>query len=221
MPESTVPRIRRHSSAPSSLLLDACLRKISSLSDQVDTVLDRVQKVSKSKSEPNLSSGFHETVDSVLGELIDRTVEFSARKMVRQCHHCHRPCSHPDHAGVASGVNLCSLDHYELCPGGRQTGAGWTGCPPSESEEDSHDENSAQDNASSSSTETVIGEGNLKTQLIINNHDEEKKIETKLDPKVVENAIAEAASKAYDVNVLELEDTNDEEEMHLQEEIEK
>ena len=131
MLEVPAPPLRRHSSAPSALLLDGCLRRVRSLSDQLDIVTDQVRKsMTLSVSTPDLT-GSLSVVHSFVEDLLSQVVSSQSRMpgSVRQCHHCHRPLSHPDHAGVGSGVKRCTLGHYELCPGGRRTGLVWTGCP--------------------------------------------------------------------------------------------
>ena len=52
----------------------------------------------------------------------------------RTCHKCHCPLNDPRHAGVQSGVDNCTLDHWSGCPGGKQggpdgNGRAWSACP--------------------------------------------------------------------------------------------
>ena len=74
----------------------------------------------------------------VLEDILTQVVSRADSNMVktRQCHHCHRPTSHPEHVGIGSGVNLCTLGHFDLCPGGREQTPDWTGCPETSSAEE-------------------------------------------------------------------------------------
>ena len=133
--------LRRHSSSPSSLLLDSCLSKVTGLSQRVDRVFDSLQGTSLGELD---RANPDSVVDWILDTILSLVVQEGECNMVksRQCHHCHRPISHPEHAGIGSGVNLCTLGHYELCPGGRRTSPDWTGCPASatSSEEETESE---------------------------------------------------------------------------------
>lgn len=138
-----VPLRKHHSwSAPSSpsLLLDGCLSRVKSLSGQLDRVSYQVRQ-SRERSLsvtdlPGLTSST-DLVCSLLEDLLSEIVkkEFSMAGNARQCHHCHRLLSHPEHTGVVPGVKQCTLSHYELCPGGRMAGPDWTGCPAIVSDE--------------------------------------------------------------------------------------
>ena len=106
--------IRRHShSAPARILLDGCLVKLDSLSQRFDTVLSTVrQGRSKSLSVLDISCGVVTAeVDYILDEILREVVDRVPHIMPKQCHHCHRPLSHPDHKSVGSGINYCSLEH--------------------------------------------------------------------------------------------------------------
>ena len=59
--------------------------------------------------------------------------EMQVLKKIRTCHQCHAPLSESLHAGVASGVGVCPLEHWEGCPGGIEDGVDghgkpWAGC---------------------------------------------------------------------------------------------
>ena len=61
----------------------------------------------------------------------------------RTCHKCHCPTNDPHHAGIQSGVENCSLDHWSGCPGGKQggpdgNGRAWSACPVVESIEENN-----------------------------------------------------------------------------------
>ena len=207
----TCTPIRRHSySAPSRLLLEGCLAKVDRLSRQVDRVLDRVKQV-RSKSVSDLTSEVYTVVDTILDQILTRVVcSNMAGNMTksRQCHHCHRPVNHPEHTGIMSGINQCTLAHYELCPGGRRTGKDWTGCPESDDESDSDDSHAQSTN--------------LDTITDIEDKPANNLLPGQLDPSAIANALAIDMSKAEHVLLhqqVELEDTDDEEESLLQEEV--
>ena len=208
--------IRRHSySAPPRLLLEGCLAKVDRLSKQVDRVLDSVKQV-RSKSVPDLTCEAYTVVDTILDQILTTVVGSSNRADImtkpRQCHHCHRPVNHPDHTGIMSGINQCTLEHYELCPGGRRTGKDWTGCP--EDEYDSDDDSHAQSNPD---TITDIEDKPANDLL-----PDPESIAGKLDPAAIARSLLIDSSKAEYVTLDEgelSEDTDDEEESLLQEEV--
>ena len=79
-----------------------------------------------SRSVPDLTRGAYAVVNEYLDQLLASVVIQAEAKMTkpRQCHHCHRLLSHPEHIGVGSGRNLCTLDHFDLCPGGQAPSCG-------------------------------------------------------------------------------------------------
>ena len=108
--------------------------RVALLSKKVEKVTDRLRSWSLS----DLSSEGDRAVVELVDQLVSSAVvqgEFIMANS-RKCHHCHRTLDHPDHAGIGSGLNYCTLTHFELCPGGRETSMDWTGCPiESETEE--------------------------------------------------------------------------------------
>ena len=55
------------------------------------------------------------------------------KRAVSRCHECHGPLAQY-HKGYPHGVNICELEHYDLCAGGIQEGKNrgghfWKGCP--------------------------------------------------------------------------------------------
>jgi hypothetical protein len=215
--------IRRHShSAPARILLDGCLLKLDSLSQRVDTVLGTVRQVrSKSLSVLDLSCEAVTEVDFILDEILREVVDRVTDNMPnKQCHHCHRLLSHPDHKGIGSGTNYCSLEHFDLCPGGRQNEKGWTGCPTTDDEVDDVPPKT-DDSFSSSDTvtsKTTSPKSEINKTILDKVLTTESKIEN-IDPLALANALSVQASENHDV--VEIEDTDDEEDMHLQEEIER
>ena len=149
-------------------------------------------------------------VDWILDQLFDSVIKECEGNMgnTRQCHHCHRPTSHPDHVGIGSGVNYCTLEHYEVCPGGRATGPNWTGCPATSSgdEDDdkqqiaSHDRNSA-------------GAAALATSLLVMSGSTNK---VELDPTALANSLLSITKQQQ---LIELEDGDDESTDYEEEEI--
>ena len=78
----------------------------------------------------------------------------------RTCHKCHCPLNDPHHAGVQSGVENCSLDHWSGCPGGKQggpdgNGRAWSACPVAESIEENNLEEKNDDVFKNGSTSTL------------------------------------------------------------------
>ena len=207
--------IRRHSySAPPRLLIEGCLARVDRLSKQVDRVLDSVKQV-RSKSVPDLTREVHTVVDAILDQILTSVVGSSrvgTMTKPRQCHHCHRPVNHPEHTGIMSGINQCTLSHYDLCPGGHKTGNDWTGCPDYDDGSDSDDSHIQ----SNSNTNTVIEDKPVNNML-------PGKWSTQLDPSAIAESLATDMSKAEHVTLdqyVELsDDTDDEEESLLQEEV--
>ena len=198
------------------------------LSGQLDRVTNQLHSQgSKSSSVPDLTSSAGLVFDFV-EDLLSQVLEISKAKMnktktARQCHHCHRLLSHPEHAGVGSGINLCSLPHYELCPGGR-TGPDWTGCPDDSFDESSDEEDIAgveQTAAAALSKAEGDDAVNLKEDNVLENNKMNISNPT-LNPYAVAKSLLEAASKAEQV-VLDhdSDSSDDEEEKILQSEIEK
>ena len=206
--------IRRHSySAPPGLLIEGCLARVDRLSKQVDRVLYSVKQV-RSKSVSDLTSEVNTVVDTILDQILASVVGSRASTMTkpRQCHHCHRPLNHPEHTGIMSGINQCTLRHYDLCPGGRKTGNDWTGCP------DYDDGSESDDSHAQSNPETVINIEDKQVNNILPGLGC-----TQLDPSVIAKSLAADVSKAehvmLDQHVELSDDTDDEEESLLQEDI--
>ena len=207
----TCTPLRRHSySAPPRLVLDGCIAQCSQLSDRLDKFFDKVRADrGHKKSDHNLDSVVHASVDELLDEILDTVVGKPRGKMAPrgQCHQCHRPLHHPDHVGVAPGINKCTLDHFDLCPGGRKSQKDWAGCP--DEEETDYEDNPETEQKS--------------TGLVASFHNqtgaEAKKVE-QLDPNAIADALAKVASIADQVVLDDSdEDTDDEEERLLQEDI--
>lgn len=181
-----------------------------SLSGRLDRVASQVRQSRQlSLSLPDLSQSTS-VVFSLVEDLLLEVVS-SECSMPRQCHHCHRPQSHPDHAGVGSGVKQCTLAHYELCPGGRKTSPEWTGCPSVTTEESDLEE-----------TDLVkTSEHDLENKIV----QEKLNDDNSVDPYNVVKTMLDEAKKADQIVVDEAdgdsESTDDEEDKILQSEIEK
>ena len=201
---------RQSLSASPVLLLDSCLLRVASLSLKIDQVTARV----RSKSELDLASGGSQVVESIVDQLFSSVVQKGESIMTRprQCHHCHRPTNHSEHAGIGAGSNNCTLDHYDLCPGGRQSSVDWTGCP-------------ADDEVYAEGLEGNIING-IEENL---NHPKPERLS--LDPEALAKSLLEASQKAEQA-VLDRKDnleqesddgrsTDDEEEEILLSEIEQ
>ena len=163
-------------------------------------------------------------VDEIVDQLLCQVVIEGESRMPkpRQCHHCHRPLNHPEHVGIGSGVNQCTLEHFELCPGGRKTGSDWSGCPAITTDVDTEDE---EDKMLSTLTPT---NSFLDEQI----GDTVKKVDPSvtavtdlLDPEAVTRAISLAASKAENVHLDDFhgddESSDDEEDRILEAELAK
>ena len=111
--------------------------------------------------------------------------------MQKYCHHCHRPTDHPDHAGIQTGVNKCTLSHFDGCHEGHYNDKSWTDCPAA-----------------------TGGEGNGSFGSGISK-------ESKVSPNKLgdEKLNLDGAAKVDPKEFL-IVDTDDEEDMHLQEEVE-
>ena len=197
------------------------MTKVAALTRQVD----RVRHSLSLNSLPG-----HAVVGDLLDSLISSVVHQGESVMTRprQCHHCHRPTSHPEHIGIGAGINICSLEHFELCPGGRQESLSWTGCPDLESDAESGEE----------SVRTVVGDGDHLEDLE-NKRAEELSVgstspslaqemdlsKTLLNATALANSLQEAASQAehvlLDVDDDDEENTDDQEEEILLSEIEQ
>ena len=188
-----------------------------SLSGYLDKVTDQVRQSRKlGLPAPDLTVS-DSVVFSLIEDLLLEVVSTECRMpgTTRQCHHCHRPLKHPDHAGVGSGVKQCTLSHYELCPGGRVSGPDWTGCPDectttdSEEGEESTMMKMAADDPESikvNKSVTVIDDSNLD----LNTCDPYGVVKTLLEEvKITESVVGGTDS-----------DSSDEEDRILQSEIE-
>ena len=207
--------LRRHSwSAPPRLLLDGCLVKVALLSERVDRVTDKL----RSRSFTDLTSEGYRIVGELVDQLLSFTVKKGECKMVkpRQCHHCHRTLDHPEHAGIGSGMNHCTLDHYGLCPGGRQTSVDWTGCPASLTDGESESEVLDQDKSVGTPSNNGFSmSGNMVDDM------KSKIDKPSLDPAALAHSLEVAASQAdrVELDVDEESSDDDEEEKILQEEV--
>ena len=125
------------SGATGSALIDQCLVRLRELGSKVD----RTRRLSESLSwavpppPPPSPAAFSpkrlSPVEDIIEGLLDRTV-MSGTRAPSRCHECHGPLS-GYHKGYAHGVDICELEHYELCTGdileGRMKGQFWRGCP--------------------------------------------------------------------------------------------
>ena len=156
-------------------------------------------------------------VELILAEIMSTVIREGKSKTgkQRQCHHCHRPTSHPEHAGIGSGINLCTLSHYELCPGGRGATPDWTGCPALSSAEDTDSEEVLDENGLVTTDHEA---GSLTTGGLFHTG------MSQLDRDAVDKSILEAAKAADRVELddeADDESTDDEEEKILLSEINK
>ena len=178
------------------------------LSKQVDRL--------RSLSVPDLTRESDRVVGQILDHLLDLVLDKGEWNMVksRHCHHCHRPLSHPEHAGIASGVNQCTLDHFDLCPGGRKTSQDWTGCPIITSDTESDEaELGKQEAAELSGRSSNLGTVTYKDIYL-----------DKEDGILVDNGLAELDPKVPTDSLQDWDadtESDDEEERILQSEIEK
>ena len=200
--------------------------KVTLLSEQVDRVTARL----RSSSVPDLSSEGSRIVRDIVDQLLTSIVSQGECNMAktRQCHHCHRPTDHPEHSGIGSGVNHCTLDHYDLCPGGRKTSSDWTGCPATTTDTEEQTNEFASDQTGLLSGRSSV-ESLAKTPTNVWNEekpgdeDHTGKSDLMLDPEALRASILEAAAKADRV-VLDHEDgssDSDEEDKILQMEVAK
>ena len=116
--------MRRQHSAPARLLLGKlsyCLDRVSFLADRVDTLTSQT----RSRSVSDLVLTGSDLSTSTMGD------ENPGKQ--RTCHSCHCPLNDPYHVGVQPGLEHCSLDHWEGCPGGVSSrganGKEWKECP--------------------------------------------------------------------------------------------
>ena len=127
--------LRRHSlSAPSLLairVLDDCLARTKALSNKVQELSHNCQR---------------STADIVGDKYLQVPVLYRSRSasaiesvqlvgdMARRCHQCHTPLEEGHHAGVRTGVGVCSLPHWSDCDGDIPEGEAakgqvWAPCP--------------------------------------------------------------------------------------------
>ena len=127
-------------------ILELCAQKLNLLDAQVDRILRTTGSGSWSSPPappPSPASGT-ETVQLVVAEqnqhtptaspsLASMTTEMEFRRAPGRCHECHGPLGgyHREHP---HGVNVCQLEHYDLCEGNitegkNKSGHFWRGCP--------------------------------------------------------------------------------------------
>ena len=120
-------------------LLDQCITKLRELGERIDRrkslsgqyiapTAPPNSPATSSLPSPTPSSCALFVIDSILLPAVMSTGRAPSR-----CHECHGPLS-GYHKGYPHGVDVCELQHYELCPGDIQEGSGrggqfWRGCP--------------------------------------------------------------------------------------------
>ena len=131
--------IRKFHSAPTRLSLaklDVCLDRVNQLATRVDKLTSETVKV-RSRSLADIRGLSAPGINLSGSNLImedDQTGEKQPGTRPRTCHKCHCPLNDPRHAGVQSGVDNCTLDHWSGCPGDKQggqdpNGRPWAACP--------------------------------------------------------------------------------------------
>ena len=161
-----VPLRRQSYSAPPSISiakLDICLDRVNCLTAKVDRLTASSQKLrSRSLVEVRQSSTPGRNPPSLA--MGDDKVEQLPSVKPRTCHKCHCPLNDPHHAGMQSGIDNCTLDHWPDCPGdkeGGRDGSGkiWEACPTQSSnnlkKNDSHDQKTSQTKLPASLEEAV------------------------------------------------------------------
>ena len=199
--------LRRHSYSEPTGILDACFNRVGLLSLQIDRVYSLGSK-SRSKSQSVLTvlpSSASTVVPWILEDILDRVTS-----RMHQCHHCHRNLDHPDHRGIKSGVNHCTLDHFEGCPGGHQSDNGWTGCPTPGSGGSRLGDGM---NSIPSTARNSPGSGNK--------NEDEFKLDVTPDALAKSLQLIALTDPSNQRDTIVLNDTDDEEDMHIQEEIKK
>ena len=72
--------------------------------------------------------------ESIVDNLVTVAMEEVKKNRAKTCHQCHAPISDAVHSHVPSGVGICPLEHWALCPGGIKAVDGaknrsWAPCP--------------------------------------------------------------------------------------------
>ena len=111
------------------------------LSDQVDRLTARV-RLSRSSSLADLQHPQSQDLPGItMSGNEDGLAPTTKDLKPRTCHKCHCPLTDPYHAGVKSGVDHCTLDHWSGClgdkPAGRDgNGSMWAACPSEVSDDE-------------------------------------------------------------------------------------
>ena len=122
--------------------LDLCAQKLSLLGEQVDRILRTTGSGSTPSAPPPSPASENEPLQLVVATHSQYTPSSSPSSMAAKmeskrapgrCHECHGPLSgyHREHP---HGVNVCQLEHYDLCEGNiaegkNKSGHFWRGCP--------------------------------------------------------------------------------------------
>ena len=116
-------------------LLDQCILRLTELGERVDRSRRLCEKTNCTippapPSSPVVTptSPVNFIIDSILLSPV-----MSAGRAPSRCHECPGPLSRY-HKGFAHGVDMCELEHYELCTGDIKEGNDkgghfWRGCP--------------------------------------------------------------------------------------------
>ena len=92
--------------------------------------------------------------EGIVDDLVNKAMEEVKKNKVKTCHQCHAPISDPSHSHVPSGVGICPLEHWAMCPGGIKAVDGaknrtWAPCPD------------MLDSSTSGSDDSTLSQGSL------------------------------------------------------------
>ena len=141
-------------------LLEACSEKLLKLDHRIDRIRSSVSELNPAAPPPTPEQEYSSDtsfVEQIVWDIMEKVTGTKPKRAPPRCHECHGPLRGYHHE-YPHGINICELEHYDLCEGHilegkNRSGHFWRGCPkgyvpPGSKEHDSGDSDSADDKKS-------------------------------------------------------------------------
>ena len=114
-------------------ILNACSTKLLQIDLRVDKLRSSVSGESPSAPPPTPYTPGALIAEDILVDIMSRVTGTKPKRTPPRCHECHGPVS-GYHKEYPHGLNVCELEHYDLCEGfilegKNRSGHYWRGCP--------------------------------------------------------------------------------------------
>ena len=116
-------------------ILNACSEKLLQIDQRVDKLRssERVFPAAPPPTPEPESSSAVVFIAEILSEVMASATGTKPKRAEPRCHECHGPI-HGYHKNYPHGVNICELEHYDMCEGyisegKNKSGHYWRGCP--------------------------------------------------------------------------------------------